>query len=95
MQADAAAFASPARTRDGDVHNPSESRQQLPECGGAAMAKDRPVAASEYSREPDALVAQPRVTDGVDAAVDSMEATGLDAARNGALGNANRDQLGK
>ena len=95
MQADAAAFASPARTRDGDVDDPSGSRQQLPECGGAAMAKDRPVAAGEHGREPDALVAQPLVADRVDATVDSVEATGVDAARNGALGNTNRDQLGK
>ena len=53
------------------------------------------LAAREHSRKPDALVAQASVADGVDAAMDSMEATRLDAAGNGALGDASRDQLGK
>ena len=59
------------------------------------MTEHRPFAAGEHSREPDALLAQSPVADGIDAAVDSVEATRLDAAGDSALGDAGRDQLGK
>lgn len=95
MHSDASALAPPSRAGDGDVDDPPRGRQQVPERGGAPMTEYRSVAASEHSRKPDAFLAQSPVADGIDAAMDSMEATRLDAARNGALGDANRDQLGK
>ena len=52
-------------------------------------------AAGEHSREPGALVAQLPVADGVDGPVDTVEVTRLDAAGNGALGDASSHQLGK
>jgi hypothetical protein len=66
-----------------------------PECSRAAVTEHCPRAASEHSSQPDALVAQSPVADGVDAAVNSVEAARLNAATDGALGDASSDQLGK
>ena len=59
------------------------------------MTERCPFATGEHSREPDPLVAQSPVANGVDGAVDSGETTRLNAAGNGALGDAGRNQLGE
>ena len=95
MEADAAALASPASSRDRDVDGAVSMRQQGPQLRGAAVAESCPLAAGKHRSEPEAFLAESGVANGVDAAVDSVEATRLDAPGDGALGDAGRNQLGK
>jgi len=95
VQADASALAPAGRTGDGDVHWAVSGWQHGPQLRRTAVAEQRALAAGEHSREPAPLIRQPRVADGVDAAVDSVEATRLNPSGDGALRDTSRDQLGK
>jgi hypothetical protein len=54
--------------------------------GGTAVAQDRTFTTGKYGSHPSAFVAQAGVAHGVHAAVDSMEAAGLNPHVNGTGG---------
>jgi hypothetical protein len=89
MQTDSPAALSAARPRDRDVDRwgffPSArtapaDRQHAPELGGAAMAQRGALSASQHRRDPSPVIADVRVADGVDPAMDAVEAAGGDPA---------------
>jgi hypothetical protein len=67
--------------------------KELPERGGAGVAKNRVWAAGEHRRHPSALLAEPEVPDGVNTAMKAMQPLGLDAARHTPAMNAGTLEL--
>ena len=73
MDAHTGSRSSPTCNRHAHVCRSTVASEQVPEFGRAAMTEDRADATGDNRRHPNALVAQTRVPDGVDAAMDPVQ----------------------
>jgi len=74
MEVDAAALRAPGVGRDGHVDWAVNGFEELPENGSGGVAEDRAGTAGEHSRHEAPVEAQSVMADGVDAAVDAVQA---------------------
>jgi hypothetical protein len=78
---------------DGDLDGGARGAADAPEQRGRSPEEDRAVAAGENGRHPVRLASQGAVADGVDAAVQHVEAASRDAVVDGIEGQAQGDEL--
>ena len=94
MESDPVAAPSAAVAGDRDVGEAGWV-EDFPVSSGGAVAEDGFWAAGEHRRHPSSLLAEAVMADGVDAAVDAMEALGLDATGHAAPANPGVCKLGE
>ncbi len=93
MEMDSAALGAARVGRDGDVDRAVDRLQELPEDHGGGVAEDCSRPAGEHSCHEAAVEAKCVVSDGVDAAMDAVQAPVAGAFRRATLPQPNRFEL--
>ncbi|MGA9635833.1 MAG: hypothetical protein WBQ41_11415, partial [Solirubrobacterales bacterium] len=93
MERDPGATGLAGCARDSDIYIAVSGVANGPQCSRTAVTKDRAFPAGKHSGHPPALIADSSVADGVDAAMNAVEAPGSRAITDGAPAHSEMDEL--